>query len=150
MESIHIINDKANTKEVFDNVRKLNGKPKSTIIRTLTDENGNQVHEQTVIANIIKNNLEQTYKDNSNTNNQHRILQDNDRCSYNDIITLVELEQALASCKGSSPGPDELHYEMIKELNIKGKKTLLELFNKIYDTGQVPKTFSCHSHQKTW
>jgi hypothetical protein len=45
MKSIHIINDKGNTKEVFDNVRKLNGKPKSTIIRTLTDENGNQVHE---------------------------------------------------------------------------------------------------------
>lgn len=135
------INSKATSKEIFDKVRTLNGKTKSTVIKTLFDENGHQVHDQKKITNILKNTLEETYKDTTNnTNRQQNIPQDNvDR--YNDEISLHELEQALALCKGSSPGPDDIHYEMIKELDINGKKILLELYNKIYDKGHVPQTW---------
>jgi ribonuclease HI len=135
------INHKATSKEVFDKVRTLNGKSKSTAIKTIIDENGQQVHNQTLISNILKNSLEETYNDASNQNSRQNIPQDNDNNCYNEEISLLELEQALLSCNGSSPGPDDIHYEMIKQLDIKDKKTLLELYNKIYNEGHVPKNW---------
>lgn len=52
--------------------------------------------------------------------------------SYNDIFTLNELEQTLRSCRGSSPGPDQVHYSMIKHLNTNQKLNLLRLLNDIW------------------
>ena len=136
------INSKATSKEIFDKVRTLNGKNKSTVIKTIFDRNGNMEHDQKKITNILKNTLEETYTDNTNnTNRQQNIPQDNNNERYNDEISLLELEQALALCKGSSPGPDDIHYEMIKQLDINTKKILLELYNEIYNKGHVPQTW---------
>ena len=133
------INHKATSKEVFDKVRTLNGKSKCTVIKSLIDENGQQIHDQALISNVLKNSLEVIYT--NNTNRQLNIPEDMNNNCYNDEISLIEFEQALSSCKGSSPGPDDIHYEMIKQLDINQKKTIVELFNKIYDEGQVPKTW---------
>lgn len=46
---------------------------------------------------------------------------------------MQELETAIGFCKGSSPGPDEIHYDMFKNLNFDGKIELLKLFNRIYE-----------------
>jgi ribonuclease HI len=89
----------------------------------------------------LKNTLEDTYKDDNQTRRQQNVPEDNNNNAYNDTISLLELEQAISSCKGSSPGPDGIHYEMIKQLDIRGKMTILDLYNTIYDNGLVPKTW---------
>lgn len=135
------INYKSTTKEVYDKVRTLNGKHKGTEIKTLMNADGNYVNDQKEIANTLKNNLQKTYRNNILTNRPQAIPQDSTNRPYNDTITLQELEQALANCKGTSPGHDDIQYEMIRQLDRTGKQVLLELYNKIFDSGQVPQTW---------
>jgi Reverse transcriptase (RNA-dependent DNA polymerase) len=45
---------------------------------------------------------------------------------------------ALGDCKGSSPGPDEIEYELIKQLSWKSKQKILAAFNQIWTTGTFP------------
>ena len=62
--------------------------------------------------------------------------------SYNKRISLKELESALKLCKGSYPGPDNINYEMLKNLPIQGKIMLLKLFNKILIEKSYPRNWS--------
>jgi ribonuclease HI len=142
------INHKASTKEVYDKMRALNGKTKNTEIRKLTNKDGTQTTNQVEIANIIKDTFEFIYSDdNLNTtlksikqqsNIQLQITTDINNEPYNDNITMKEFEESLAQTKGSSPGKDKIHYDMLKYLTQKGKQTLIQLYNKILDEG-LPK-----------
>jgi ribonuclease HI len=50
---------------------------------------------------------------------------------------MEEMERSLAECRRSSPGCDRIHYDMIKNLDQEGRKSLLSLYNKIW----IEKTF---------
>jgi ribonuclease HI/uncharacterized protein YjgD (DUF1641 family) len=144
------INHKATSKEIYDKIKTLNGKGKHTEIRKIIDNNGNSTTDQTDIANIIKETFEHIYSDNNlstelrnikTTSQAHTHLpSDTTNEPYNDNITLKELEEALSQCKGSSPGHDQVHYEMLQHLNQQGKQTLIKLYNKVIDT-EVPITW---------
>ena len=60
------------------------------------------------------------------------------RIWYNNRFTLIELETALDSCTGSSPGPDFLHYAMFKELSIQQKYVILQFINYLWINDQFP------------
>jgi hypothetical protein len=49
------------------------------------------------------------------------------REEYNLPFSEAEMEYALSICKGSSPGPDDVHYEMLKQLLRVAKQKLLEI-----------------------
>jgi hypothetical protein len=51
---------------------------------------------------------------------------------YNLPFSKTEMEYALSTCKGSSPGPDDVHYEMLKQLPRVAKLKLLEIYNDIW------------------
>jgi hypothetical protein len=57
---------------------------------------------------------------------------------YNCPITEKELEQALKSCIGSSPGPDQIHYDFLKQIERPERLKVLEIYNKIWSTGEFP------------
>ena len=57
-------------------------------------------------------------------------------------FTPAELDKAISLLKlRKSPGPDRIHNEMIKNVSLKGKKALLLLYNKTWESGAVPKTW---------
>jgi hypothetical protein len=56
----------------------------------------------------------------------------NDQEDYNQPFTIQELNAALETCKGSSPGPDKVHYEMLKNLPITAKYALLFTYNRFW------------------
>lgn len=60
------------------------------------------------------------------------IPEENNNEDYNDKFSIGEMENALNLCKGTSPGPDKIQYEMIKKINLRNKKELLKLYNRIY------------------
>lgn len=62
----------------------------------------------------------------------------NDKSNYNKPFTFLEFEQALSNCKKGAPGPDEIHYDVIKNLPGSSKKLLLDLYNQSWNTGQTP------------
>ena len=54
-------------------------------------------------------------------------------------LTAHELDLALACCtRGTAPGEDGLHYEHLLELSPTGKRTLLAIFNSLYENGTCP------------
>lgn len=63
-------------------------------------------------------------------------LEDNEE--YNKDILISELNYALGTCKGSSPGPDDVHYAMLKNLDQFSKHFILKFYNKIYKQQQFP------------
>lgn len=59
-----------------------------------------------------------------------------------DKIKMEELEEAITEMKnGKSPGPDGITVEVFKEMSESGKRRLLRILNRIWDTGIVPKSF---------
>ena len=62
--------------------------------------------------------------------------------NYNLPFTLNELQSALSKCSGKSVGPDRIHNEMLKQLSVDNKSTLLKIFNNIWRKGDFPKQWN--------
>ena len=60
---------------------------------------------------------------------------------YNDKICPIELENALASLKPTTPGMDMIHNSFLKNLPDQYKKFLLNLFNNIFDESLIPQSW---------
>jgi hypothetical protein len=56
----------------------------------------------------------------------------------NSSLIEEELDEALAGCAGSSPGPDHIHYDFIKKMARTEKFKLLEVYVQIRKTGAFP------------
>jgi hypothetical protein len=53
-------------------------------------------------------------------------------------FTIRELDHALKFCKDSSPGPDDVHDLMIKELQQLAEMKLLDIYNQLWITYVFP------------
>lgn len=51
---------------------------------------------------------------------------------------MPELEWSLKRCSGKSAGPDNIPYPFLQNLPYTCKKTLLHLYNRIWDEGKIP------------
>ena len=61
---------------------------------------------------------------------------------FQDFLTSGELEGAMTKLKKrKSPGPDKVHNEMLQNLGEKGKAVLLQLFNRTWTEGHIPKAW---------
>jgi len=56
----------------------------------------------------------------------------------NQDFSINELLSANNDTKNTTPGPDNICYEMFKHMSIKSLEVLLQLFNKIWFTGNIP------------
>lgn len=75
-------------------------------------------------------------------NNQEQIPLDftTDRpLAYNEPISTTEIYQALIHCKNTAPGPDGIHYKMIKRMHSSAVRYLVSLFNKIWTDHELPR-----------
>ena len=60
----------------------------------------------------------------------------------NDPFDLHELHSAIVQCKkNSAPGEDGIEYEMIRRLPVSCLKTILHLYNNIWESGVIPATW---------
>lgn len=132
--------------KIYENIRKIKGREPRTI-HILTDEGR-------IFSKIpeIVNKLAQTFSKISNSDNystrfkQHkRIVEatpfdftsDNTE-SYNSIITINELENAIRSTRNTAPGPDQVFYQMLKALPDHAKAYLLSIFNGLFKKSIFP------------
>lgn len=53
-------------------------------------------------------------------------------------FTLYELKRVLTDIKQTSPGRDEICYEMIKQLSDHSLNIILSLYKKVWDLGKLP------------
>ena len=58
---------------------------------------------------------------------------------YNNPFTMQELKDAINTNKDTAPGPDGIHNRMLKNIPENSLIQLLNIFNRLYDTGFIPK-----------
>ena len=61
-----------------------------------------------------------------------------DDSHLSDPISISEVYDALRRCGNSSPGPDGIHYEMLRRLPLMSLEGILALFNQSWSSGVVP------------
>ena len=61
--------------------------------------------------------------------------------NYNSEFLLSELTDALSKAHNTSSGTDEIHYQLLKHLPVSSLLILLEIFNDIWKTGNIPKSW---------
>src|SRR5207253_1047135 len=55
------------------------------------------------------------------------------------MFTHPELDYALEKAMDTAPGPDGIHYQMIKHLSPDAKEYLLSMYNRIWTEGMIPR-----------
>ena len=79
------------------------------------------------------------FKTFKNSQERHNInFKSNNDEDYNAQFTLSELDEALSNSHNTAAGPDDIPYELPKHLPTTSKQVLLDIFNKIWVSGEVP------------
>ena len=58
--------------------------------------------------------------------------------TYNSTFSLRELISAINEARNTSPGPDDIPYQLLKQLPIASVQILLDIFNDLWITNQFP------------
>ena len=141
------LNANASSRKVWAIIRKINGKRTEALIPHLSIAD-NIITTPTDISNT----LAATFAKNSSINHytaafiSHKAKTEMELLDFNTSIqhkyntkfSLRELQNALASCKNTSAGPDSISYELLRNLPISGQLLILSIFNQIWDTGFFP------------
>ena len=133
--------------EVWRKIRFISGKQFSTPSPALLVDN-----EEVTDPFEVVNELDNHFKSTSSSQNYTNIFQELQAATereldfdthlnlpYNTSFSMKELEEALSSCTNSSPGPDKVPYEFIRQLPENQKRNLLALYNKIWSKGKYQK-----------
>lgn len=139
------INLRTPSREVFKKIRSLNGHSNFNQITALEDNNSLLTDKKSIAdclagsfaQNSSSINYSTKFRAFSRTTSYPIDVSYNNE-PYNHRLTLVELKSVLRSCRGTSPGPDHLRYEMIKNLDEKSVRYLLEFFNIIWTKQLFP------------
>ena len=51
---------------------------------------------------------------------------------------MKELNDSLEKARDTSAGPDDIHYQLLKHLPVQSLHVLLDIFNRIWETGEFP------------
>ena len=100
------------------------------------------------ITNLIAENFAQVSftKNYSNQFNSIRIKEQKNKIkftsdnieSYNQPFSLIELQNSISKSKNSALGPDGIHYTLLKELPTISLKYLLDIYNNIWISDNIP------------
>ena len=120
------VNVNTPSKKVWDMIRKIAGKNVASPMHHLKDENGALITARVEIANTLGAAIEKS----SSSNNYSKEFQSikarkekqkinfktNKNLRYNKKFTMRDLKRSLKKSNNSSPGPDQIHYEILRHL----------------------------------
>ena len=143
------LNSRTSIKKVWDMVRKIHGKGKSASVNHLKKTN-THVTSKKDIADTLADNFSE--KSSENYSAKFRKIKDQQEKqklkftsdnteSYNSKFSFSELTDALSKAHDSSQGPDDIHYQLLKHLPSSSPSILLEIYNSIWATGNIPKSW---------
>ena len=136
---------------IWKKVQKINGKFKPQNLPLLL-HNGNYTASQVETANVFAERFSEissgrsfprnlvNYINRTNTPNLD-FSENGERASYNKEFSSSEYTSALNKCRNSAAGPDDIYYEMLKNMHHSASKLLLKIFNEIWRLGQIPQVW---------
>lgn len=146
---ISSINPESTSKEMWDKVHKLSGNKSRQPIRLRIN---NQITDD---PSLIAEHLADHFAQSSSSDNYSEQFKcrkttiestspsfaTDNNLEYNSDFSYEELEWALHKVHGTSAGPDDVGYPLLKNLPLIGKSILLDLFNKIWNNGIIPESW---------
>lgn len=137
------------TARLYSKVRALSGKnrQKSEFSLSVGD---NIVTNPQIVTEIFAQNFENTSKIASYEGdfikkiaslNEVTPFESDEVEPFNISFTINELEAALKTCSGSTPGADKIHYAMMKNMSYDTKLIYLNLVNRIWSSRDFPKNW---------
>ena len=131
-------------------VRKIQGKGKSASVNHLKKNNTHVTSKKDIADTLDDNFSEKSSSENYSAKfrkikdqqekQKLKFTSDNTE-SYNSKFSFLELTDALSKAHDSSPGPDDIHYQLLKHLPSSSLSILLEIYNSIWATGNIPKSW---------
>ena len=135
------------SKKIWDMIRKISGKNSSGPIKHLSKN-----HIKATNKKDIADLLAKTFSNNSSSNNYSKQFQyikknaektklnfkSNNLEYYIHLFSLCELTDCIMKSHGTAVGPDEIHYEFLKQLPSCSLDFLLQVFNEVWVSGKFP------------
>lgn len=147
MTYVSTLNVKTPAKVIWDHLNKIRGKYRSFSV-PLIQSNTTVCQTLDEQANVLGEHFRQVSSSDHFSPTFLTIKRDAERrkfpaesCAnepYNQPFTKYELEQALTTSKRTSPGPDNIHYDMLRHLCSTSMDTLLLFFNRVWEEGTLP------------
>ena len=141
------LNSQASVKSVWNMIRNIKGKESTNSIHHLS-VNDRDVTSHRDIANALADNVSynssSAFSTDAFTSVRCKAEKQNINFSsenvevYNRPFSLEELQDALRRAHDTSAGPDEIHYQLLKHLPDVSLLLLLNIFNKIWISGDFP------------
>ncbi|CAF3490192.1 unnamed protein product [Rotaria socialis] len=152
---ISTISSQTSSQKVWQKIRTLsnNKPPLKAISLQIPSSLGTIVYDQKEVSNLIG----QSFSHTSSTKHYSRprafqrqlcrnqaIIQINNSINeeYNRKFTLTELQNSLKLCNDTSPGPDGIHYSMIKHLSTESLNYLLNAYNQLWINHEIPESWT--------
>ena len=149
------LNYKTPIKKVWDMVRKISGKSKAASHQHINSNFNGGAETKATTKKDIADTLGDAFSKNSSNSNYPKEFQNyqkhqekiklnfksSNNEEYNIPFSLDELKDAINKSHDTATGPDEIHYQMLKHLPPKSLKTLLAIFNDIWETGKFPESW---------
>jgi len=144
------INSNTPTRQIWNMVRKIQGKNIRQPIKHLNSTTGlisNPSEIADTLASSISYNSSSSHYSSSfqkfkSQVESHDIIfpLDNNEL-YNIFISLQELKEAIFDTHDSTPGPDDIHYQLLKHLPTSSLEALLYLFNYYWSNDLFPSSW---------
>ena len=144
---VNRLNSSSKSNKVWDMIRKISGKNKSSPINHLSKN-----HVKATNKKDIADLLAKTFSTNSSSDNYNEQFQNikkkaektklnfksNNLEDYNQPFSLSELTDSIMKSHDTAVGPDEIHYEFLKHLPSISLEFLLQVFNEVWVSGRFP------------
>ena len=119
----------------------------------IKDENGTLITDRVQIANTLgaaiekssssKNYAKEFQSIKAQKEKQNINFKTNKNLRYNKKFTMRDLKRSLKKSNNSSPGPDQIHYEILRHLPIETLHILLDIINETWKSD----TFQNHGEK---
>ena len=144
---VNKLKSSSKSKKVWDMIRKISGKNTSSPIKHLSKN-----HIKATNKKDIADLLAKTFSKNSSSKNYSKTFQNikknaektkhnfksNNLEDYNQPFSLSELTDCIKKSHNTAVGPDEIHYEFLKQLPSCSLDFLLQAFNEVWVSGKFP------------
>ena len=148
---ISSINVNTPAKKVWNMVRKINGKNVGSHLHHLKDSNGTLITNKEEIANSLGSSIEKSsssanyseqFQSIKATKEKNKInFKTSLKYKYNKKFKLRDLKRSLKKSNNSSPGFDQIHYEILRHLPNDTLQILLEIINDIWKSETFPESW---------